>query len=141
MSVRCVVWLDEASLLVGTLDGLLYRWNFERREEEPMIVQQLEGSVIHMRWAHSGKVQPPVLQWSGVCVCMCACVFLCAGVVEWHVLVRSVEHVVLPECLLKHTTHVFDAAPLPSLLHSSWAWAHPRASCTCLTWAVVRCVL
>ena len=57
MSVRCVVWLDDSSLLVGTLDGLLYRWNFERREEEPMIIQQLEGSVIHMRWAHKSKVQ------------------------------------------------------------------------------------
>ena len=86
MSVRCVVWLGEASLLVGTLDGLLYRWNFERREEEPIVVQQLEGSVIHMRWAHSSKVQTPVLQWLSSLdslVCVRACVRVCLSVLVW----------------------------------------------------------
>lgn len=88
MSVRCVVWLDNSSLLVGTLDGLLYRWNFEKREEEPMIIQQLEGSVIHMRWAHKSKVQLAAfsgcLQWTICCVCVCVSIW-CVGVFGWHV--------------------------------------------------------
>ena len=67
MSVRCVVWLDDTSLLVGTLDGLLHRWNFARSEKEPVIIQQLEGSVIHMRWAHKSKVCVIVtLKWKSL---------------------------------------------------------------------------
>jgi WD40 repeat protein len=55
MSVRCLVWLNEDTVVVGTLDGLIHLWNITSKDE-PMIVQYLEGSVLHMRWAHQSKL-------------------------------------------------------------------------------------
>ena len=53
-SVRCMAWMDEKSLLVGTLDGAVHAWDVGDSQPRPLL--QLEGSVIHIRFDHKHKV-------------------------------------------------------------------------------------
>ena len=56
MSVRCLVWLNDTTVIVGTLDGLVQSWNYTSNDK-PVLLQHLEGSVIHMRWANHSKAR------------------------------------------------------------------------------------
>ena len=58
MSVRCLVWACEGVMLVGALDGGIYRWGVGGASppSPPSLLTQLEGSVIHMRFDHTHKV-------------------------------------------------------------------------------------
>ena len=53
-SVRCLVWLREGCVLVGTLDGCLYWCTVG--ESEPKLLLQQQGSIIHMRLDQNREV-------------------------------------------------------------------------------------
>ena len=54
-SVRCLCWLSEDEVLVGTLSGGLYRWTIA--ECKPKLTVQLEGSVICAHLNHQRNVR------------------------------------------------------------------------------------
>lgn len=53
-SVRCVTWVTEKGLLVGTLDGGLFWWVVG--DSQPKLLLQRQGSIIHIRLDSSRKV-------------------------------------------------------------------------------------
>lgn len=61
-SVRCIIWNDNSTILIGDLGGKIHKWNIT---DSIKLWATLEGSVIHMRRSHSRKVShcfqhPPV---------------------------------------------------------------------------------
>lgn len=52
-SVRCLVWWGESCVLIGCLDGKVYRWS---EQEELKMMCEIGGSVIVMKWDHSKQV-------------------------------------------------------------------------------------
>ena len=53
VSVRCIIWSDNDTILIGDLGGKIYKWNIAGSFE---LWATLEGSVIHIRQSHSKKV-------------------------------------------------------------------------------------
>ena len=53
ISVRCLIWSDNATILIGDLGGNIYKWNIA---SSCGLWTTLEGSVIHIRQSYSKKV-------------------------------------------------------------------------------------
>ena len=53
--MRCLIWSDNATILIGDLGGNIYKWNITSSFG---LWATLEGSVIHIRHSHDKKVSP-----------------------------------------------------------------------------------
>ena len=51
-SVRCIAWTRESGILIGCLDGSVYRWD-DVSWGPPELFCSLQGSVLHFRISHS----------------------------------------------------------------------------------------
>ena len=51
--MRCLVWRDDSTILIGDLGGNIYKWDITGSIGAWIT---LEGSVIHMRQSHNKKV-------------------------------------------------------------------------------------
>ena len=52
--MRCLTWVNQDSMLVGTLDGAVQVW--EMGDAQSRLLLQLQGSVIRMQFDHKHKV-------------------------------------------------------------------------------------
>lgn len=53
--MRCLTWVSERGVLVGTLDGGVYWWTVG--DSQPRLLLQRKGSVIHMQLDKNHKVK------------------------------------------------------------------------------------
>ena len=52
--MRCLIWCDDTTILIGDLGGKIYKWNIITGDIASWVT--LEGSVIHLRQSHNKKV-------------------------------------------------------------------------------------